>query len=104
MARRTAQEPASNRSHRPAGPAKSRPPGRGPARPKSSDEDTTSHRGTKSGQDRNASRPRRGEVSDRDPKSRHGGGGLDRRLKPRHPGKPEFAPKPRPSAKTERAG
>jgi hypothetical protein len=56
MARRTTQEPASNRSHRPTGPAKSRPPGGGRARPKSGD-DTTSHRGTKSGQDRNARDP-----------------------------------------------
>src|SRR5581483_10464015 len=76
MARRAAQTPSSNRSHRPDGPAKSRPPGRGPRRPKPSDDGTPSHRSTKSRRDPNAPKPRRGEESGRGPKSRHGRGGL----------------------------
>ena len=84
MARRAAQKPASNRSHRPAGPAKSRPPSHGRTRPKVADGDTRSHRGTKSRQDTNAPKPRRSEESDRGRSSRHGsGGGLDRRPKSR---------------------
>lgn len=93
MARRAAQKPASNRSHRPAGPAKSRPPSHGRARPKVADGDTRSHRGTKSRQDTNAPKPRRNEESDRGRSSRHGsGGGLDRRPKSR-PGESERGPK-----------
>ena len=90
MARRAAQKPASNRSHRPAGPAKSRPPSHGRTRPKVADGDTRSHRGTKSRQDTNAPKPRRSEESDRGRSSRHGsGGGLDRRPKSRPGGESE---------------
>ena len=94
MARRAAQKPASNRSHRPAGPAKSRPPSHGRARPKVADGDTRSHRGTKSRQDTNAPKPRRSEESDRGRSSRHGsGGGLDRRPKSRPGSESERGPK-----------
>ena len=94
MARRAAQKPASNRSHRPAGPAKSRPPSHGRARPKVADGDTRSRRGTKSRQDTNAPKPRRSEESDRGRSSRHGsGGGLDRRPKSRPGSESERGPK-----------
>jgi len=91
MARRAASTPPSNRSHRPAGPAKSHPSGRGPRRPKPSDDGTPSHRSNKSRRDPNAPKPRRGEEPGRGPKSR--GGGVDRRLKPRNRTESEHASK-----------
>ena len=102
MARRPAQSPASKRGdrpsgHRPPGPAKSHPPGRSHARPKPGESEGPSHRKPKPRQETSSSRSRgaRNEESGRGrPKSRHGAGGVDRRLKPRQRAEPERAARP----------
>ena len=96
MARRPAQSPASNRGHRPTGPAKSHPPrGGGRARPKPGENEGPSHRSRKPRQETSAPRSRRDDESDRrSPKPRHGGGGTDRRPKPRQRAEPERSSRP----------
>lgn len=96
MARRPAQSPASNRGHRPAGPAKSRPSsGGGRARPKTGEKEGPSHRSRKPRQETSDPRFRRSEESDRrSPKSRHGSGGAAPRSKPRPRVESERSPKP----------
>ena len=86
MARRSPQNPSSNRKHRPAAPAKSRPPAGGRGGPKPATDDTTSHRSRKprpSGDPGQETKSRRSGESDRGRDSRQVGSRFDRDRGPR---------------------